>query len=732
MPRKPIFVLIALMTVSVLFAREGKKQLTVDLLSHISKIVPAGPENIAWRPHLDEFSFTEKGAAGTTALWLYDAATGTKRVLFGGSAEGPSVNLASYQWSPDGSRVLLEGDGKLWLIAVSSGVPRSIDYGGGAISDIAFSPQGNEIGFVRDNNIYALDLKTGRTRQLTTDGSRTLLNGHLDWVYGEELAYRETTRAYEWSPDGRKIAYLQLNDAPVPEYPLTRFLKDHVSIFEQRYPQPGDPNPAASMHIVRVNGRSREQTFRLSGGDEYIVPSFLWTPDSTRVCFLTLNRDQTRETVRLWDGKTDQHPLVETDPYWINNVEAPQFVDGGRQFLWLSERDGWNHLYLYTRGGKLVRALTSGDWMIDHPMFQNVPSYQVAQAARLGQVGQAEEAKGWVYFESTDPDPRERQIDRVRLDGTGFEQLTHKHGTHALTLSPDGRYLIDQFSSVDMPPEVRLLKSDGTYVATIDKPTNQLSEYALGKTEFVTLRASDGSTLYGRLTKPPDFDPEKKYPVIVDVYGGPGVEIVRNQWNTASWMDQLFAEHGFLVWSLDNHGSEGRGHAWETVIFKDMGKRELADQLKGVDFLKSLPYVDASRLGIFGWSYGGTMTLYALTHAPSIFKCGVAGAPVTDWHYYDSIYTERFMRTPNENPQGYQDSSDVLAAGRLRAKLLLIHGVADDNVHMMNTINFINALIENRIPYQLYLQPSQKHGFSNAAAIWYRNERIFQFFMRNL
>ncbi|MGH9401561.1 MAG: alpha/beta fold hydrolase, partial [Terriglobia bacterium] len=541
--------------------------------------------------------------------------------------------------------------------------------------------------------------------------------------------------AYEWSPDGKKIAYLQLNDAPVPEYPLTRFLKDHVSIFEQRYPQPGDPNPVASMRIVQVNGRGREQTFRLSGGDEYIVPSFLWAPDSKMVCFLTLNRDQTRETVRLWDGKTEQNPVVETDPYWINNVEAPQFVDGGQEFLWLSERDGWNHLYLYTRSGKLVRALTSGDWMIDHPMFQNVPSYQISQVDQLGQVGQAGQAEGakdWVYFESTKPDPRERQLDRVRLDGTGFEQLTHKHGTHALTLSPDGRYLIDQFSSINTPPEVRLLKSDGTYVATIDKPVNQLAEYALGQTEFVTLRASDGSTLYGRLTKPPDFDAEKQYPVIVDVYGGPGVEIVRNQWNATSWMDQLFAEHGFLVWSLDNHGSEGRGHAWETVIFKDMGKRELADQLKGVDFLKSRPYVDASRLGIFGWSYGGYMTLYALTRAPDVFKCGVTGAPVTDWHYYDSIYTERYMRTPDKNAQGYQDSSDVAAAGRLRAKLLLIHGVADDNVHLMNTINFINALIENRIPYQIYLQPSQKHGFSDAAAIWYRNERIFQFFMRNL
>lgn len=727
MSRKFILIL-AVLTFSsiaarVLLAGEGKKQLTVDLLSHVSRIVPLGPENIAWRPHSDEFSFTE-----ASKLWLYDASTKTKRMLFDG-ASGPSVDLNSYQWSPDGSRVLLKGEGKLWLLPTPGGGIKSVDYGGGAISDIAFSPQGTEVGFVRNNNIYALNLKNHRARQLTTDGSPTLLNGHLDWVYGEELAYRETTRAYEWSPDGSKIAYLQLNDAPVPQYPITDFLKYHVSIFEQRYPQPGDPNPVATMHIVEASGHGRDQVFRLSRGGEYIVPSFAWDPDSKDICFLTLNRPQTRETVILWDGKRTERPVTETDPYWINNVEAPQFVDGGQEFLWLSERDGWNHLYLYTRKGKLVKKLTSSDWMIDHPVFQNVPSYQIAQ-----QTGVAAQGTGqnWVYFESTNPDPRERQIDRVRLGGSGFEQLTHEHGTHALTLSPDGRYLIDQFSSIPTPPETRLLKSDGTFIADIDQPVNQLSDYALGKTEFYTLRSGDGSTLYARMLKPPDFDPSKKYPVIVDVYGGPGFQIVRNQWGTTSWMDQLLAEHGFIIWSLDNHGSEGRGHAWETVIFKDMGKRELADQLKGVDFLKSLPYVDPSRLGIFGWSYGGYMTLYALTHAPGVFKCGVAGAPVTDWHYYDSIYTERYMRTPEENPQGYQDSSDVLAAAQLRAKLLLVHGIADDNVHMMNTINFINALIENRIPYQLYLQPSQKHGFTNAAAIWYRNERIFEYFMHNL
>lgn len=717
-----ILITIASLLPSVLAPASPANQrlLTVELISHPERIVPRGPQDIVWRPHKDQFSFIDQNAgSGGRAIWLYDAENGQQHVLLSQGKAGDGVSLQSYQWSPDGKSMLLQGGGSLYLYDLETSNLRRLTRAGEQIEDPAFSPQGDKIAFVRDNNLYVFDIKSRRTQQLTTDGGADVLNGKLDWVYGEELAYRETGRAYEWSPDGREIAYLQLNDGPVPEYPLTRFLKYRATIFLQRFPQPGDPNPIATMHVVSL-AKGGIRIHKLAHGAEYIVPAFGWTPDSAAVCFLTMNRDQTRQVVHLWSARGDKQPVVETDPYWINNVEPPQFVDGGKDFIWLSERDGWNHLYLYTRAGKLIKQLNHGDWMIDHPIFENVPSFQVDREG------------GWVYFESTDPDPRERQLYRERIDGADFERLSTGHGTHALTLSPDGRYLIDHFSAIDTPPQVRLLKSDGTRIAAIDQPSNHLSEYALGKTQFVTLKSADGASLYGRLVKPPDFDPAKKYPVVVYVYGGPGFQIMRNQWGTTSWMDQLLADHGYLVWSMDNHGSAGRGHAFESVVFKDLGKHELEDQLLGVKYLKSLPFVDPSRLGIWGWSYGGYFTLYALTRAPSVFKCGVAGAPVTDWHYYDSIYTERYMRTPEENPGGYTDSSDVLAAGNLRAKLLLIHGVADDNVHMQNTINFIEALVKARIPYQLYLQPAQKHGFTDPSAIYYRNQRIVEFFMHNL
>jgi dipeptidyl-peptidase-4 len=714
---------LAMFPAVMLRSQEAKKELTLQVISNRSALSGRQPQRLTWRPHSDQISFVEKQGPGgnvTSAIWLYGVRTRERRLLLAQTRQGPRLSLSSYQWSPQGDSLLLEGSGGLWLWDAKSHAVKRLAHVQGPFGEVSFSPTGDRVAFVRQNNIYLVDLKSAEARKLTPDGGANVLDGKLDWVYGEELSYRATTRAYEWSPDGKRIAYLQLNDGPVFEYPLTNFLQDHVSISDQRYPQAGDPNPAASVHVISADG-GQQKSFRLAAGEEYVSPDFEWTPDSEDVCFLTLSRDQTRETVHLWNPGTgaDLHPVVETDPYWINSLLPPFFIDGGRRFLWLSERDGWIHLYAYSREGALLQKLTSGDWMIDLPIFQS----STVQVDRAG---------GWVYFQATKPDPRQREVYRVRFDGTGFQQLTRQPGTHTFKLSPDGHFLIDNFSSVSDPPQSLLLKADGTYVATISKAKDPLGDYALGKTEFVTLTGAGATTLYARLVKPPGFDANKKYPVIVDVYGGPSIQVVRNRWGVTSPLDQLFSEHGFLIWQLDNRGSWGRGHAFETVIFKDMGKHELEDQLTGVNYLKSLPYVDPSRIGIWGWSYGGYMTLYSVTHAPGIFKCAVAGAPVTDWHYYDTIYTERYMRTPQENPQGYADSSNVKAADRLRAKLLLIHGTADNNVHLQNTINFIEALIDARVPYQLYLQPAESHGFVGRAAVFYTNMRVFDFFMRNL
>jgi dipeptidyl-peptidase 4 len=705
----------------------GKKALTIQDAVSPSRLVAPGISAITWRPGGKQLTFVRPAsqANGASArLCAYDLESHAETVLFRASDRKEKIELDSYQWSPRGDAVLLEGENDLWLLDPKTGELRRLTHDGEEKEVPTFSPAGDRIAFVRKHDLHVVDVKGGATQRLTHDGSDTIYNGRLDWVYEEELANRSTARAYEWSPDGQRIAYLRLDDGPVPEYPITNYLTTHVSLAHERFPQAGEPNPIPSLHVVAIDGPSAQQlAFTVDRKQvEYLGPSFTWTPDGAAVCFLALNRAQTDVIVHRWDPRTgnDRVLFVEHDPFWVNSLEPPRFLKGGRQFLWVSERDDWQHVYLYATDGKLVRQITRGAWMLDRPIFQDAPLFQL------------DAQESWLYFAATNPDPRERQLYRIHLDGSGMERLTSEPGSHTLDLSPDSRFLVDRFSTPDTPPVARLLTSAGKLVATIDSPANHLGDYTLGKREYVELNTPDGATLYAQLLKPADFDPQKKYPVIVDVYGGPHVQLVQKRWDPNSLYEQILAKNGFLVWTLDNRGSWGRGHAWESTIFENMGKHELEDQLTGVDYLKSLPYVDGSRIGIRGWSYGGYMTLYALTHAPDVFKCGSAGAPVTDWKFYDSVYTERYMRTPSENPAGYKSSSPLEAAAKLKAKLLIIHGTSDDNVHLQNTINFLNALIDADKPYEFHLQPGQKHGFQGSVPRTYVDQRILDFFNANL
>ena len=712
-----IGVILSALAVMVPPARAARQPLTPELVTHGYQIVAPSIRRIMWRPGHEQVSYVRDDAGD--GLWLYDVATGKARRL---DVSG-SVSPETYQWSANGDEILFQGVDDLWVFDVRTGETKRLTNDSVKEEVPTFSPAGDRVAFVRQNNIFTISLKTGKATQLTTDGTELVLNGIFDWVYKEELADRSTARSYEWSPDGRKIAYLRLDDSPVPQYPLVNFLSRHVELNIQRFPQSGDPNPKASFHVVSVDGGSA-MTWHSPDASvpvEYFGPTFTWTPDSKSISFLTLNRDQTEEVAHLWNVNSgaSRTLLVERDKYWINSLNPPHFLSGGR-FLWLSERDGWMHLYLYGMDGKLQKKLTSGNWMIDRPVFSDLPMFQVGGDS------------GWIYFLSTEPDARQRQIYRVRLDGNGLQQVSKQPGTHTFYLSPDGRYYVDRFSDYKTPPVTRLYKSDGEETSTLDKPANYLDNYELGTTELVTVKSADGTNLYARLVKPPNFDPNKKYPVIVKVYGGPEIQMVKDEWGVTSLEDQLFAERGYLLWILDNRGSWGRGHAFETPIFEHLGRQELKDQLAGVDYLKSLPYVDASRMGIRGWSYGGYMTLYTLTHAPDVFKCGAAGGPVADWKFYDSIYTERYMRTADVNPDGYRESSPLEAAGNLTANLLLMHGVDDDNVHLQNTINFIEALVRDGKPYQLYLQPGEKHGFSAYSARLYLLKRRLKFFDKNL
>ena len=344
-------------------------------------------------------------------------------------AGNEKLDLNSYQWSPRGDAILLEGENDLWLLNPQTGGLRRLTHDAEAKEVPAFSPAGDRIAFAKKHDLYVVDVKNGAVRRLTHDGSDTIYNGRLDWVYEEELANRSTARSFEWSPDGKRIAYLRLDDGPVPVYPITDYLSTHVSLTRERFPQAGDPNPRASLHVVAVDDPSaKPAAITLDAQQvEYLGPTFTWTPDGAAVCFLALNRPQTNVAVHRWEPRTgsDRVLFVEHDPYWVNSLEPPHFLKGGRQFLWISERDGWQHVYLYTAEGKLVRQITRGAWMLDRPVFEDAPLFQL------------DPQENWLYFASTNPDPRERQLYRIHLDGSGMERITQEPGTH--TLEPFAR-----------------------------------------------------------------------------------------------------------------------------------------------------------------------------------------------------------------------------------------------------------------------------------------------------
>jgi len=670
---------------------------------------------LAWRPDGRSFSYLTRNRAAVE-LWMEDAVSGRKTLVastatFPPDSAASNASLDDYRWSPDGRTVLFTAGRDLWLLPVGKTAPDRLTMSGG-IEHPSFSPDGKRIAFVRANDLVVLDVSTKRETRLTRDGSTSVHNGKLDWVYEEELANR-TGRSYDWSPDSSAIAYSRLDETRVVPSPIVDYLAVPPSVAMLRYARAGTPNAIPSFHVAKTDG-TELAAVHFDPDDVYLLPHFSWTADSKAVCYRVMNRAQRhQDVILLYPADLRSKTLFsEDDPFWLNAVEPPRFLGDGR-FVWLSERDGFRHVYLGEIGAGSPRAVTSGAWLVDT-------------------LAGVDEKNGLVYFSATEDNPRRRPLYRVGLDGRGFTRLTTGRGTHRALLSPGGQFLLDTFSTADTPPVRSLLDAGGKHVRVIEEPANRLAEFALATTEEIEVSAPDGVKLLARLTKPADFDPAKKYPVIVFLYGGPLTQVVRDAWGAVSLMDQVYAGRGWLVWSLDNRGAAGRGHAFETPIWRNTGAHELADQLTGVEYLKSLPYVDGARIGITGWSYGGYMTLYAMTHAPGVWKCGVAGAPVTHWKLYDTIGTERYMSTPQENPAGYESSAPLSRAKDLRAPLLIIHGTSDDNVHLQNTLVFVDALVKAGKPYELHLQPGERHGFRGKAAIDSRNEAMVTFFEEHL
>jgi dipeptidyl-peptidase-4 len=694
-------------------AAQALKKLTPERIPADPPLDGLLPAGLAWHPEGKRLTYLRRAANGAVDFWALDVASGREiRLLEASRVIPPTLpgRSPSYAWSPRGDALLVTLADDVQLVNPHDGTARALTRTPEKEEFPEFSPDGKRVAFVRSGDLYLVEIASGRETRLTRTGSDTILNGRLDWVYEEELASR-SGQAYEWSPDSRAIAYIQLDQARVPTFPIVDFIPVRNAVQLQRYPKAGNAN---SIPRVGVVGLSREGTpgperlLSFTPDDTYVVPDLAWTPDSRAVAFSQLNREQNALQLRLLPvPESPAAPLGTARPVlnercstWLNTLGAPRFLADGRRFLWLSERDGFAHIYVCDTAGT-CRNVTRGPWSVDRPSF-------VGSSGLLS----VDERTGFVFYAGTEKDPRERHLYRIRLDGTGQARLTREDGTHRALLSPDGRFYADTWSDAVTPPRVWVTTPDGTRRFVVeDNRSPAILEYERSTVEWVDLKAKDGTPLHGMLLKPAGFDPSRRYPVVVNVYGGPHAQVVLNSWAAVSPFEHLLTSRGFLVWSLDNRGSSGRGHAFEAALFRDMGRVELEDQLVGVDYLKSLPFVDSARLGITGWSYGGYMTLYALTRAPDVFKAGVAGAPVTDWKFYDTIYTERYMGTPESNPKGYETSSPLARAADLKAELLLIHGSADDNVHLANTIAFEDALIKAGRPHALLIHPGQMHGF---------------------
>ncbi len=483
----------------------------------------------------------------------------------------------------------------------------------------------------------------------------------------------------------------------------------------QRYPRPGDPNPVPSVHVIELPGASNPASTTASditfdGQDVYVGPEFSWTKDSKAVAYVKLNREQTEISVNLQprDG-TARNLISEKDEAWINSLEPPTFLADG-SFLFLSERTGYLHLYRHEKDGKPRTAVTVGPWIVD------------------GETAVDEKA-GVAYFVATEKDPRERHIYRVKLDGSGLKRLSQGRGTHRPTFSPGFKYYVDVYSDIVTPPKAALFDSNGKLIEMLDDPKNELETYALASVELGSYTTPNG-TFYSRLVKPADFDPARKYPAVVMVYGGPHAQTVKDEWGRVSGLEQVMASQGILTWSVDNRGSGGRGKAWEAPLLSNLGATELVDQLEGIAQLKKLPFVDGTRLGVRGWSYGGTMTLLLATKAGHLFKGAAAGAPVTSWTLYDSCYTERYMKLPHDQEAAYQKTAPMASAANLSTKLLLLHGTKDDNVHLQNTMLYLDELAKARKSGVTFVPLlNQRHGPATPAARRYTDQRQLEFFM---
>ncbi len=674
------------------------------------------------------------GRKGSQDLVRYDSESGARTILVPASRMIPSrdtvpLTVEDYRWSEDERQLLIFTNSKpvwrqntrgdYWVLDLRTW--RLKKLGGlrarpSTLMFAKFSPDGRRVGYVREHNLYVENLATGRITQLTHDGNRTIINGTFDWVYEEELGDRD---GWRWSPDGRSIAFWQLNADQVRDFLL---LNDTDSLYPQviriQYPKAGEANSAARVGVVPAIG-GRVTWFAIPGDPRNnCLARMEWAASSDEVMIQHLNRLQNTNTVYMGARKTGavRTVLVERDSAWVDVVDETPWLGGGRSFIWESERDGWRHVYAVSRDGGTARLLTPG-------------AFDVASIAAVDDAG------GWLYYIASPDNPAQRYLYRVRLDGSAAaERVTpaDQPGTHSYNIAPDARVAMHTWSRFGEPPVTELVRLPGHSVArTLVANTTLKARVAAlrkGPAEFFSVDIGDGIKLNGWIMKPADFNPSRKYPLFFTNYGGPGSQTVLDSWGGPGYLwNLLLTQKGYLVASIDNRGTGMRGRAWRKIVYRRLGVIETQDQANAARAMGRWSYVDSTRIGVFGWSYGGFMSLNGLFQAPDVYRMAIAVAPVTHWKFYDNIYTERYNGLPQDNPDGYDKGSPLSYVSQMKGRLLLVHGTGDDNVHYQNTESLQNALVKANKSYDFMSYPNRNHGISGGNTTLHLREMLTRF-----
>jgi dipeptidyl-peptidase-4 len=694
--------LIVNLLISSVFAQTGKKELTLNDVFKSRKFYASGvygmkPLNdgehfcMMKKDSLNIYSYKTGEYYGTIVtsqqlipegdttpipMYRYQLSKDEKKILF--STKTESIYRRSsiseyYVWDSNSDKLMkLSDNGKQRLAT--------------------FSPDGSKVAFVRDNNLFIKDFIANTEKQVTNDGLRNnVINGATDWVYEEEFSF---SKAFFWSPDGNRIAFYRFDESNVKEFQFTEWGDLYPKEYKYKYPKAGEDNSVIKILVYNLDSDSTTEMDIGSDTDIYI-PRIKWTNDPSLLAIQWMNRLQNNLKILLTDVTTGANKVIydETNKYYIDITDNLTFFEDNKQFIFTSEMDGYNHIYLYSIDGELINQVTKGEW--DVTSLKGV-----------------DEEKGLVYFTSAEISPLNRELYVVKLNGKGKKKLSDRDGTNRPVFSKSYKYYVNTYSSATTPSYITVNEANGKVIRVLKDNSDlleTLAEYDFSFIEFFKFTTSEGVELNGWMIKPPGFNPDKKYPVLMNVYGGPGSQTVKNSWRANMW-NQMLAQKGIILVSVDNRGTGARGEEFKKMTYLQLGKYETIDQIEAAKYLGSLNYVDSTRIGIWGWSYGGYMSSLCITKGADYFSMAIAVAPVTNWRYYDNIYTERFMRTPQENPDGYDDNSPINYVSELKGKYLIVHGTADDNVHLQNTMDMVTALDDANKQFEMQLYPNSNHG----------------------